>query len=184
MCLGWCKHGARCFYVHDRNKIALCPSVTLGIDCITGKQCLLSHAPSAETLPSCVFFLEGRCKRSKCVFAHTLIAPRAAACADFAILGYCEKGGQCEDQHLRQCPGSARKGVCDNPRCRLSHDNTNYERTLSLQFDTGARSDADGMTLKDGQVSHGHSLTLETQDEANGVIMQKEFIQQEDFIRL
>ncbi|KEF52846.1 uncharacterized protein A1O9_11263 [Exophiala aquamarina CBS 119918] len=182
---GWCKHGAWCFYVHDRNKIALCPSVTLGIDCTAGGPCLLGHVPSAETLPSCVFFFEGRCKCSQCAFAHTVIAPRAAACADFAIVGYCEKGGQCEHQHLHECPGSVCKGVCDNPRCRFSHDNPGYERVLSLQFNTGPQSGTDGMTLNnDDQVGDGHSLVLEPHDEANGVIMQKEFIQQEDFIRL
>lgn len=158
--------------------------MTLGIDCIAGKGCLLSHTPSEATLPSCVFFLEGRCKRSKCVFAHRLVAPRARACADFALLGYCEKGGECEYQHVRQCPGSARRGVCDHAGCRLAHDKTAYERSSRLQSDSKAVSDWDGMRFKDVPVGEGHSLVLERHDEAKGVIMQKEFIQQEDFIRL
>jgi hypothetical protein len=57
-----------------------------------------------------------------------------------------------------------------------------------MDSDTGLRSDTVGMNASDDQVDDGHSLVaspaLETQDEANGVTMQKEFIQQQDFIRL
>lgn len=162
--------------------------MTLGIDCLAGKRCLLSHKPSPETLPTCLFFLEGRCKRSNCTFAHTLVGPKAEACAAFAILGYCERGEKCPQRHLRQCPDYVWKGACGNPRCCLSHADTNYKSTLLMDSDTRFRSDTVGMTASDDQVDDGPSLVaspaLETHHEANGVTMQMEFIQQQDFIRL
>ncbi|KAG8809775.1 hypothetical protein FRC17_003258, partial [Serendipita sp. 399] len=40
---------------------------------------------------------------------------------DFAVLGYCEKGIDCNEAHLRECPDFAETGSCKNPRCKLPH---------------------------------------------------------------
>lgn len=42
-------------------------------------------------------------------------------CRDFAVLGYCEKGLDCEHQHVRECPDFAEKGACTTKGCKLPH---------------------------------------------------------------
>lgn len=37
------------------------------------------------------------------------------------MLGYCEKGLDCEHQHVRECPDFAEKGVCTTKGCKLPH---------------------------------------------------------------
>ncbi|KAF9894630.1 hypothetical protein FE257_006518 [Aspergillus nanangensis] len=39
----------------------------------------------------------------------------------FATLGYCEKGEQCDERHVHECPDYANTGVCMKKRCRLPH---------------------------------------------------------------
>lgn len=46
---------------------------------------------------------------------------REGVCRDFAVLGYCEKGLDCEHQHVRECPDFAEKGVCTTKGCKLPH---------------------------------------------------------------
>jgi hypothetical protein len=36
-------------------------------------------------------------------------------------MGYCEKGLECEHQHIRECPDFAETGKCDRKGCRLPH---------------------------------------------------------------
>ena len=162
--------------------------MTRGIDCSAGDGCLLSHKPRPETLPTCLYFLQGRCNRSNCAFAHVSVPLNAVPCEDFATLGYCEKGETCENLHLRQCPWYARNGACGKPRCSLSHGDTNNMRSLTLTLDTGLGSDAVGSSANDDRVGDRYKLeadmVLETQDEAKGVTMHHEFTQQQDFIRL
>jgi hypothetical protein len=49
------------------------------------------------------------------------VGPREGVCRDFAVLGYCEKGLDCEQQHVRECPDFAEKGVCTTKGCKLPH---------------------------------------------------------------
>jgi hypothetical protein len=42
-------------------------------------------------------------------------------CRDFAVLGYCEKGLDCDKQHVRECPDFAEKGTCSTKGCKLPH---------------------------------------------------------------
>lgn len=46
---------------------------------------------------------------------------REGVCRDFAVLGYCEKGLDCEHQHVRECPDFAEKGACTTKGCKLPH---------------------------------------------------------------
>jgi len=46
---------------------------------------------------------------------------RSSVCRDFAVLGYCEKGIDCEEAHIRECPDFAETGSCKNPKCKLPH---------------------------------------------------------------
>ena len=46
---------------------------------------------------------------------------REGVCRDFAVLGYCEKGLDCDKQHVRECPDFAEKGECTTKGCKLPH---------------------------------------------------------------
>lgn len=42
-------------------------------------------------------------------------------CRAFATLGYCDKGEECEERHVHECPDYANTGVCQKKNCRLPH---------------------------------------------------------------
>lgn len=49
------------------------------------------------------------------------VGKRDGVCRDFAVLGYCSKGLDCEHQHVRECPDFAEQGTCQKKGCRLPH---------------------------------------------------------------
>jgi hypothetical protein len=46
---------------------------------------------------------------------------RLGVCRDFAVLGYCSKGLDCEHSHVRECPDFAERGECTTKGCKLPH---------------------------------------------------------------
>lgn len=46
---------------------------------------------------------------------------RQGVCRDFAVLGYCDKGLECDRQHIRECPDFAERGTCETKGCKLPH---------------------------------------------------------------
>ena len=68
------------------------------------------------------FANNGRCKNgSSCLFPHVRVGNRAGVCRDFAVLGYCDRGVDCDKQHVRECPDFAENGTCPNAKCKLPH---------------------------------------------------------------
>ncbi|KAI0084479.1 hypothetical protein BDY19DRAFT_898470, partial [Irpex rosettiformis] len=119
---GACTRGLTCPYTHDASKIAICWPFLQGTCPHTATTCALSHDPTPERTPLCVHFANaGRCTRSNCPFPHVRVGPREGVCRDFAVLGYCENGLDCEHQHVRECPDFAEKGVCTTKGCKLPH---------------------------------------------------------------
>jgi hypothetical protein len=55
------------------------------------------------------------------LYPHVRLGVRSSVCRDFAVLGYCEKGIDCEEAHIRECPDFAETGSCKNPKCKLPH---------------------------------------------------------------
>ncbi len=109
-------------YQHDPSKIAICWPFLQGICPHTAETCALSHDPTPERTPLCVHFANnGRCNRPNCPFPHVHVGPREGICRDFAVLGYCEKGLDCDKQHVRECPDFAEKGQCTTRGCKLPH---------------------------------------------------------------
>lgn len=49
------------------------------------------------------------------------MTPGAPVCHAFATLGYCEKGAECEERHVHECPDYANSGACNKKRCKLPH---------------------------------------------------------------
>ncbi|KAF7436609.1 hypothetical protein PC9H_003442 [Pleurotus ostreatus] len=119
---GSCNRGLTCMYQHDPAKIAICWNFLQGSCTNTASSCHLSHDPTPERTPICVHFLnKGRCTRENCPFPHVNVGAREGICRDFAVLGYCEKGLDCDKQHVRECPDFAEQGSCTTKRCKLPH---------------------------------------------------------------
>ncbi|KAG6832670.1 hypothetical protein H0H87_000852 [Tephrocybe sp. NHM501043] len=88
----------------------------------TAETCALSHDPTPERTPLCLHYLnKGRCTRDNCPFPHVNVGARQGICRDFAVLGYCDKGLDCDKQHVRECPDFAEKGTCGTKGCKLPH---------------------------------------------------------------
>ncbi|KAI9066982.1 hypothetical protein FKP32DRAFT_1589095 [Trametes sanguinea] len=119
---GSCNRGLTCMYQHDPNKVAICWAFLQGNCPHSAETCPLSHDPTPERTPLCVHFANnGRCTRPGCPFPHVRVGPREGICRDFAVLGYCEKGLDCDKQHVRECPDFAEKGQCTTKGCKLPH---------------------------------------------------------------
>ncbi|KAF7712794.1 Uncharacterized protein PECH_002624 [Penicillium ucsense] len=118
---GACYKGPSCPFVHDPNKVAICKDFLQTGECSAGMNCDLSHEPSPHRSPACVHFLRGRCSNPQCRYAHVRVNPGAPVCRDFATLGYCDKGVNCEERHVHECPDYANSGVCHRKRCPLPH---------------------------------------------------------------
>jgi hypothetical protein len=55
------------------------------------------------------------------VYPHVNVGVKHGVCRDFAVLGYCEKGLDCEKQHVKECPDFADTGACPTKGCKLPH---------------------------------------------------------------
>ncbi|CAE6509772.1 unnamed protein product, partial [Rhizoctonia solani] len=122
---GICQNGNTCPYQHDPQKTAICPRFVSG-DCPnTPLTCPLSHDPTPERMPLCLHFQNaGRCRLgSACPYPHVFLGDtqKAGVCRDFAVLGYCARGIECERNHVRECPDFAERGVCATKGCKLPH---------------------------------------------------------------
>ncbi|KAJ7210543.1 hypothetical protein GGX14DRAFT_451074 [Mycena pura] len=119
---GSCSRGLTCLYQHDPAKIAVCWNFLQGSCPNTAETCNLSHEPTPERTPLCLHFLnKGRCTRDGCPFPHVNVGARQGVCRDFAVLGYCERGLDCDKQHVRECPDFAERGTCATRGCKLPH---------------------------------------------------------------
>lgn len=101
--------------------MAICKDFLQTGKCRSGDSCDLSHEPSPHRSPVCVHFLRGRCSNPECRYTHVRVTPGAPVCRDFAVLGYCEKGAECTDRHVYECPDYANTGVCKKKKCTLPH---------------------------------------------------------------
>ena len=120
--LGTCTRGLTCFYQHDPTKVAVCWPFLQDKCPNTVDFCPLSHDPTPERTPLCVHFANnGRCNRPNCPFPHVRVGQREGICRDFAVLGYCAKGLDCDKQHVRECPDFAERGSCTTLGCKLPH---------------------------------------------------------------
>ncbi|KAG5519951.1 hypothetical protein PMAC_000228 [Pneumocystis sp. 'macacae'] len=118
--LGKCLQGRSCPYKHDPNHVAICPLFMKG-KCQNKNSCDLSHEPTPHRVSTCLHFLRGQCSNTNCLYAHVRVNPSAPICRAFAIDGYCEKGIECREKHLRECPDFSEKGTCLIKNCRLPH---------------------------------------------------------------
>lgn len=118
---GKCPNGARCPFVHDINRRAICPRFLQNRCKKTAAECRLSHTPNPHIMPHCVHFQRGHCTNDPCMYTHVLVSKEAPVCRAFAMEGYCPKGLDCDEKHVHVCPEFAETGKCSNANCRLPH---------------------------------------------------------------
>lgn len=118
---GKCPNGARCPFVHDTNRRAICPRFLQNRCKKSALECRLSHTPNPHIMPHCVHFQKGHCTNDPCMYAHVLVSKEAPVCKAFAMEGYCPKGLECDEKHVHVCPEFAETGKCSNANCRLPH---------------------------------------------------------------
>jgi hypothetical protein len=135
---GMCAHGNRCRYTHDPNKIAVCKDFLRSGRCVAGDGCNLSHETTPHRVPACTHFLRGNCTNPDCRYAHVAVNPAAPACRAFGSIGYCQKGAECTERHVFECPDYANTGICRNKKCRLPHVDTagNMRKAKSAETKT------------------------------------------------
>ncbi|KAH0371952.1 hypothetical protein KCU65_g1525, partial [Aureobasidium melanogenum] len=172
---GMCAHGNRCRYTHDPNKIAVCKDFLRSGRCAAGDACNLSHETTPHRVPACTHFLRGNCTNPDCRYAHVAVNPAAPACRAFGTIGYCEKGADCTERHVFECPdyantaGNMRKAksaeakMDDAETSDLSSDEESYDE---IDYD-----DVDSDNFSDNEVMGGT-------DERD-----HELSQQQDYVR-
>ena len=119
--LGSCPKGPQCRFIHDPNKVALCKDFLKEGRCANGDACDLSHDMSPERVPNCLHYAKGNCAKAECPFTHSKAPPSAPVCRAFGFLGFCEKGADCTERHVFECPDFSNTGKCNNKRCKLLH---------------------------------------------------------------
>ncbi|KAF7558330.1 hypothetical protein G7046_g5844 [Stylonectria norvegica] len=118
---GSCPKGPRCRYMHDPNKVALCKDFLKDGKCANGESCDLSHEATPERIPNCLHYAKGHCTKPDCPYTHSKSPPGALVCKAFGLYGYCEKGADCTERHVFECPDFSNTGRCKTKGCKLLH---------------------------------------------------------------
>lgn len=115
-----CTRGLTCPYLHDSSKISICPRFIRNSCPLPSTKCPLSHVPNAHRMPHCLHF--PYCTRGdSCMYSHVHVSPSAKVCKDFVLLGWCERGTECKERHVWECPDFSEKGTCKRKGCKLPH---------------------------------------------------------------
>ncbi|KAI9359682.1 hypothetical protein DFJ73DRAFT_817246 [Zopfochytrium polystomum] len=148
---GACSRGAKCHFIHDPARIAVCRPYLQG-KCPhePPSSCPLSHNPTERNMPLCVHLYQGAglCRKfipadstqtgdnsssndwegdqlrrpRGCPFLHVRLDPSAPVCRAFANEGYCALGAGCRHRHVFACPEYEASGTCPRGKeCRLPH---------------------------------------------------------------
>ena len=90
-------------------------------------------------MPHCLHFPSCR-NGSDCIYPHVHLAADAKVCKDFVKLGWCERGLDCTERHVWECPEFSEKGTCSTKGCKLPHV---IRRRGASEQDPSALADAD-----------------------------------------
>ncbi|KAF2806622.1 uncharacterized protein BDZ99DRAFT_465419 [Mytilinidion resinicola] len=184
---GSCARGPTCRFVHDIDKLAICKEFLTKGKCALGDGCELSHTPTPNRVPACLHFVRGNCTNDKCRYAHVRINPTAPVCRAFGRLGYCDKGADCPDRHMFECPDYANKGMCRNAKCRLLHvDRASQLRSKAAAADSLAASeDDDYQDISSDEEVFGDSDDFDSEGlDDDSDIIGHGLSQQEDYVRI
>ena len=151
---GRCSRGAKCKFIHDPKRIALCTRFLRGTCKVT--DCPFSHDVSAEKMPVCSYFLKGICNRDKCPYSHVKVSMDAEPCPDF-MSGYCPLGNNCRKRHTLLCPEFQKTGQCSKgKRCPLKHPVKAQKRKRSESASSTTRK---GQATKKTKNKSGPAIT-------------------------
>lgn len=186
---GQCLKGPNCRFIHDPQRVAICKDYLSKGTCPLGDACDLSHQSTPNRVPACVHFLRGNCTNSDCRYAHVRVNPGSPVCRPFGKIGYCEKGADCAERHVFECPDYANTGVCRKANCRLPHvDRAGQIRRAAATEGSNAvdteepfdiSSDEDDFDNSDDVDSDDLEEIFGDEDDAAGQAMSK----QQDFIQ-
>ncbi|OAA73228.1 CCCH zinc finger protein [Cordyceps fumosorosea ARSEF 2679] len=118
---GSCRKGPSCRYQHDPTKVAICKDFLKEGRCVYGENCDLSHELTPERVPNCLHFAKGNCSNANCQYSHSAAPHSAPVCEAFGYRGYCEKGAECTERHVFECPAFSNTGTCKTKGCKLLH---------------------------------------------------------------
>ncbi|KAL1901736.1 hypothetical protein Cpir12675_000244 [Ceratocystis pirilliformis] len=119
--LGSCPKGPQCRYVHDYSRVAICKEFLQKGTCPSGDHCDLSHDLKPERTPTCLHYSKGNCSNPECRYAHSVASLGAMVCQSFGLYGYCDKGTECPQRHVFECPDFSNTGKCNTKGCKLLH---------------------------------------------------------------
>lgn len=193
MNLGSCAKAQSCRYIHDPDKLALCPAYLKDNCTLSSTECPLSHSPDAHRSPTCVHFNRGHCDKDKdCRYAHIKTNPSAPVCREFALLGYCTLGAKCENRHVYECPDFTERGECSRRGCKLPHIDTamtvrkrNEREAIKKRYQNDDVDDEDGEEDLSEDADEEEEEETDSDVESEGFIDDRErFEDQLDFMHL
>jgi hypothetical protein len=133
-----------CRYVHDPAKVAVCREFLKDGQCPFGDGCDLSHDVTPERVPNCLHYAKGHCAKPDCVFTHSKAPAGAPVCRDFGYYGFCDRGADCLERHVFECPDFSNTGQCKNKGCKLLHrERASVLRNMARPGDEDISSDDD-----------------------------------------
>lgn len=168
--------------MHDVSKVSICRKLLSKGDCSEGDLCDLSHDITEERIPLCMHFAKGKCINPSCPYLHAQHSQGDPVCRAFGTYGYCDKGAQCPDRHVYECPDFSNTGACKVKGCKRPH----IERASVLRK-AGNRSSPEDME----DVSSDDDFAADSDDiDSDGVeefiggdeVEDPRFSQQSDFI--
>jgi hypothetical protein len=173
-------------YQHDPSKIAICWNFLHGTCPNSPETCNLSHDPTPERTPPCMHFANnGRCTRVNCPYPHVRLGSRQGVCRDFAVLGYCNNGLDCDKQHVRECPDFAEKGTCTTKGCKLPHViRANRNRQPGANPPPPTHSGKSVQNEHDASSSHGNPDAISETDPKLPVVAAEDAQLGDEFISL
>ncbi len=188
--LGSCPKGPRCRYLHNPSRVAACKDLLQKGECADGDACDMSHELAPERAPHCLHFAKDNCTNPNCRYAHVKVSAGALVCQSFGMYGYCEKGGQCAQRHVYECPDFSNTGVCKTKGCKLLHREraSVLRKATSNSLGGGSNDDemADVSSDEDGESADSDDVDSDAVDEFFGDddVPDVDFATQRDFIEL
>lgn len=95
-------------------------------------------------MAACLHFARGNCTNPNCIYSHSQVAAGAPVCRSFGLCGYCDKGTDCDQRHVFECPDFSNTGKCKTKGCKLLHrERASVLRKRQSAVTIRAESDAD-----------------------------------------
>lgn len=183
--LGSCSKGPNCRFVHDAAKVAACKDFLLKGVCPNGDNCDLSHDLTPERTPFCVHYAKGNCTNPHCSYTHSQVSLGARVCRPFGLYGYCDRGADCTERHVFECPDFSNTGVCNIKGCKLPHrERASFMRRAN---NSNESTDNDGDVSSDDDSVNSDDVDSDEVDEFVGADSDDadlDFVTQKDYIKI